>query len=124
MLREEVEEAVHSLKAGKSPEVDNIPSKLVKNGGEATTAVRTAICGRQRNSRRSGHNRSSYRYQNKTNNKKKKKGEKKRQQKCRTISQISHASQIMLRVILNRLNVKTEELPAMSSKVKTIVLSA
>ena len=39
-MREEVEEAVHSLKAGKSPGVDNTPSEL-ENGGEAAT---TAIC--------------------------------------------------------------------------------
>ena len=44
MLGEEVEEAVHSLKAGKSPGVDNIPSELLRNGGEATTTVMTAIC--------------------------------------------------------------------------------
>ena len=44
VLREEVEEAVCSLKAGKSSGVDNIPSELLKNGGEATTTVLTAIC--------------------------------------------------------------------------------
>ena len=43
VLREEVEEAVHSLKAGKSPGVDNVPSELLKNGGKATTVL-TAIC--------------------------------------------------------------------------------
>ena len=43
MLREEVEKAVRSLKAGKSPEVDSIPSQLLKNEGEATTTVLTAI---------------------------------------------------------------------------------
>ena len=43
MLREEVEEAVRSLKAGKSPGVDNTPSELLKNGSEATTTVLTAI---------------------------------------------------------------------------------
>ena len=43
VLREEVEEAVHSLKAGKSPRVDSIPSKLPENGGAATIAVLTAI---------------------------------------------------------------------------------
>ena len=37
---EEVEEAVHGLKAGKSPGVDNIPSELLKNGGEATTVLK------------------------------------------------------------------------------------
>ena len=35
--------AVYSLKAGKSPLVDNIPSELLKNGGEAATTVLTAI---------------------------------------------------------------------------------
>ena len=44
VLMEEVKEAVHSLKAGKSPGVDNVPSELLKNGGEATTTVLTAIC--------------------------------------------------------------------------------
>ena len=43
VLREEVEKAVRSLKAGKSPRVDKIPSELLKNGGEATTTVLTAI---------------------------------------------------------------------------------
>ena len=44
VLREEVEEAVQSLKAGKSPRVDNIPSELLKNGHETTPTVLTAIC--------------------------------------------------------------------------------
>ena len=39
MPREEVEEAVLSLKAGKSPGVDNISSELLKNGGKATRAL-------------------------------------------------------------------------------------
>ena len=41
VLREEVEEAVCSLKAGKSSGVDNIPSELRKNGGAATTVLTT-----------------------------------------------------------------------------------
>ena len=44
VLRETVAEAVHGLKAGKSPGVDNIPSELRKNGGEAIITVLTAIC--------------------------------------------------------------------------------
>ena len=36
VLREEVEEAMHGLKAGNSPGVDSIPSELLTNGGEAT----------------------------------------------------------------------------------------
>ena len=45
VLREEVEEAVCSLRTGMSPGVD-ISSDLLKNGGEATTTVLTAICQR------------------------------------------------------------------------------
>ena len=41
--REEDEEAVHSPKAETSPGVDNIPSGLLKIGGEATTTALTAI---------------------------------------------------------------------------------
>ena len=44
VLTEEVEEAVRSLKAGKSPGVDNSPSELLKNGGKTTTTVLTVIC--------------------------------------------------------------------------------
>ena len=44
MLREVVEEAVRSLKSGKSEGVDNIRSELLKNGGKATTTVLTATC--------------------------------------------------------------------------------
>ena len=44
MLREEVEEAVYSLKAGKFPVVDNIASELLRNGGKATATVLTVIC--------------------------------------------------------------------------------
>ena len=32
------------LKSGKSPGVGNIPFELLKNGGEATITVLTAIC--------------------------------------------------------------------------------
>ena len=39
MLREEVKETVHSLKAGKSPGADNIASELLTNRGQATITV-------------------------------------------------------------------------------------
>ena len=42
VLREEVEEAVRNLKAGKSPALDSSPSELLKNRGKATTTVLTA----------------------------------------------------------------------------------
>ena len=44
MLREEVGEAVHSLKADKSPGVDDISSELLTNGDEATKTVLTVMC--------------------------------------------------------------------------------
>ena len=43
VLREEAEEALRYLKEGKSPGVDNIPSKLLKNRGEARITVLAAI---------------------------------------------------------------------------------
>ena len=44
MLREEVEEAMSSLKSEMSPGEDNISSELLKNGDEATIIVLTAVC--------------------------------------------------------------------------------
>ena len=44
VLREEVEEAVRNPREGKSPGVDNIPSELLKNGGETTPTVLIVIC--------------------------------------------------------------------------------
>ena len=88
MLRGEVEVAVHSLEAGKSPGVDNIPSEPLKNGGEATTTVllvRRLVISLL------------------------KKGDLKQCQKYRTINLISHPSKIMLPVIFNQLKAKAEE---------------
>ena len=68
VLREEVEVAVRSLKAGKAAGVDDIPFELLKNGDEATTTVMTAIYQKiweTRERPRNGHNRSSYLYQTK-----------------------------------------------------------
>ena len=44
VLRKEVEEAVYSLKAGKSPGVDNVPFEPLESGGVATTTVLTVMC--------------------------------------------------------------------------------
>ena len=66
VLTEEAGEVVRSLKSGKSPGVDNFSSKLLENGGEATTTVLTAIYQKTwetKNGRKSIHNRSSYLYQ-------------------------------------------------------------
>ena len=95
------------LKGGKSPGNDNIPSELIKNGGEAMISALTIIC-----------------------NKIWKTGEwptpwtksmiitlpkKGNLQICnnyRTISLISHPSNVLLKVLLNRLKPQAEEIIA------------
>ena len=98
---------MHSLKAGKSPGVGKIPSELLKNGGEVTTTVMTAICQKI--------------WETKEWPKEwtqslvipvPKKGNLEQCQNYRTISLISHPSKIMLRGILNRLKAKAEKLLA------------
>ena len=106
MLREEVEKSLHSLKAGKSQGVDNIPSELLKNGGEATTVL-TAIFQKIRDERMDeGVDTQSLVIFFP------KKGNLKQSQNYRTISLIGYLSNIMLKFILYRLKAKAEELLA------------
>ena len=102
MLKEEAEEAVCSLKAGKSPGVDNIPSELLKNGVEATPTVLKAICKNiwKTKERPKEWTQSFFIPLPKKSNLK------------RAINLIIHPSKIMLRVIFHRLKAKAEELPA------------
>lgn len=107
VLTDEVREAMHSLKGGKSPGVDNVPAELLKHGGDATTKAFTTLC-------------------QKIWEEKKwpkewaqsiiiplpKKGNLRQCQNYRTISLISHPSKVMLRIILNRLKPIAEELLA------------
>ena len=81
--------------------MDNIPSLLLKNGGETTPTVLTVM------------------YQKIWEMKEwtqsfliplPQKSHLKQCKNCRTISLISHPSKVMLRVILNRLKAKAEEL--------------
>ena len=44
ILRREVEDAVQSLKKGKSARVDNVPAELVQAGGEDVITALTTIC--------------------------------------------------------------------------------
>ena len=44
ILPEEVESAIHHLKNGKSPGVDNIPAELLKHGGPEVVSMFTTIC--------------------------------------------------------------------------------
>ena len=100
VLREEAEEAEHSLKAGKSPGVDHIPSARLKNGGEATTVL-TAIC-----QKIWGTKEWLKEWTQSLIIPLAKKGYPKQCQNYCTITQISHSSNIMLWVIINRLKAR------------------
>ena len=95
-----------NLKAGKSPGVDNIPSKLLKNGGEATTIFLTAICLKIWETKKRKHRTNSLVIPLS------KKGNLKLFQNYRDVSLTSHPSKIMLKITLNRLKAKAEELLA------------
>ena len=107
MLREEVEEAVRNLKAGKFPRVDNIPCELLKNGRETTTAVLATICQKIWETKEWPKEWTQSLVISLTKN-----GNLKQCQNYRAISLISHLSKIILRVIFNPLKVKVEELRA------------
>ena len=112
VLREEI---VHSLKAGKSPGVHNIPSKLLKNGGEATTTVLIVI------------------WQEDLGNEGMAKGmtqslvipspKKGNLKQCYNYRTISHPSKIMFRVNPNQLEAKAEELRAECHRVSPCQLT-
>ena len=107
MLREEVKEVVHSLKAEKSPGVDNIPSDLLKNGGEATTTVLTTICQKILVTKQWPKAWTQSLVIPLPKN-----GNLKQRQNYRTINLISQHSKIMLRVVLRHLKAKADELLA------------
>ena len=92
-------------KTQKSPGVDNVPAELIKHGGEAMIDAFLIIC--------------QHIWETKTWPEEWTKSliimiQKKGNLRCcnnyRTISLISHPSKIMLRIILNRLKGKAEEL--------------
>ena len=105
ILREEVEAAIQTLAPGTSPGVDNIPAELLKNGGDEIVSALTTLCQQI--------------WEQKKWPKEwtqslviplPKKGNLRKCENYRTISLISHPSKIMLRIILNRLKTKAEEL--------------
>ena len=97
-LREEMEAAVQSLKKGKSAGVDNIPAKLVQAGGEDVITVLTTICNKiwQAGEWSNPWTQSLVITLPK-------KGNLQQCQNYRTMSLISHPSEVMLKIILNRL---------------------
>ena len=107
ILREEVEAAIKALKKGKAAGVDNIPAELIQNGGEDVVDLLTAICNKiwQTGEWPSAWTKSLIITLPKKGN----------LQLCnnyRTISLISHASKVMLKILLNRLKPQAEEIIA------------
>ena len=98
---------LQSLKAGKSPVVDNIPSELPKNGGEATTTVLTAICQKIWKIQEWHKEWTQLLVISLP-----KRGNFKQSQNYCTISLLSHPSMILLQVIINWLKAKAGELLA------------
>ena len=104
VLREEVEEAIRSLPAGKSPGADNIPAELIKNGGEEVTKIITLICQKIWDTKEW-----PTAWTQSLVIPLPKKGNLRQCKNYRTISLIPHASKVMLRILLNRLKKQAEE---------------
>ena len=107
ILREEVEAAVKSLKPGKSVGVDNIPAELLQAGGETMIDVLLNICNKiwQTGEWPTPWTQSLVITLPK-------KGNLLQCQNYRTISLISHASKVMLKILLNRLTPQAETIIA------------
>ena len=103
ILREEVEAAVKSPKPGKSAGVDNIPAELLQAGGETLIDVLLNICNKiwQTGEWPTPWTQSLVITLPK-------KGNLLQCQNYRTISLISHASKVMLKILLNRLTPQAE----------------
>ena len=107
ILREEVETAIRSLKCGKAAGVDNIPAELLKNGGEIVIDVLTTICNQIW---KTGKWPTSWTQSLIITLPKK--GNLQQCQNYRTISLISHASKVMLKILLNRLQPQADKIIA------------
>ena len=107
ILREEVEAAVKSLKLGKSSGVDNIPAELLQAGGETMIDVLLNICNKiwQTGEWPTPWTQSLIITLPK-------KGNLLQCQNYRTISLISHASKVMLKILLNKLTPQAETIIA------------
>ena len=103
ILKSEVEEAIRSLKKGKSPGVDTIPGELIQSGGEEMVKMMTKICNIIW---KTGIWPKSWTQSLVITLPKK--GNLKQCNNYRTISLISHPSKILLRIILNRLKPQAE----------------
>ena len=104
VLKEEVTEAIHSLPDNKSPGLDNIPSELIKHGGDELNKVLTTICQKIWQTKQW-----PTLWTQSLIIPLPKKANARQCQNHRTISLISHPSKVILRIILNRLKHEIEE---------------
>ena len=107
ILREEVEAAVKSLKKGKSAGADNVPAELVQAGGEAMISALLTICNKIWHT---GEWPTPWTQSLITTLPKK--GNLQLCQNYRTISLISHPSNVMLKILLNRQKPQAEKIIA------------
>ena len=107
ILKEEVINAIRTLKNGKSPGIDNVPGELIKGGGEALYDILTKLCQKIWST-----NQWPEAWTTSLIIPIPKKGDLKKCSNYRTISLISHTSKIVLRIILNRLTPQAEDILA------------
>ena len=107
ILRVEVVAAIRTLKSGKAAGVDNIPAELIKHGGESVVDMLLLICNKiwQTGEWPTPWTQSLIITLPK-------KGNLQQCQNYRTLSLISHASKVMLRIILKRLSPQAEDIIA------------
>ncbi|GFR99677.1 endonuclease-reverse transcriptase [Elysia marginata] len=104
-LTSEVEAAIKDLKAGKSPGLDNIPAEIIKNSGEmGIKALEHHLCCQIWKQQEWPEDWKLQEFVMLYKN-----GNSKECGNYRTIALISHASKILLIIILNRMKCKVEE---------------
>ena len=102
-LREEVEAAIKNLKDGKSPGCDNIQAELIKASGEAGVNIYLSLCRKIWKSRKWPID-----WKRAIFIPLPKKGDLQSCSNHRTVSLISHASKIMLKILMLRMKQKLE----------------
>jgi len=107
ILREEVAAAVRQLKNGKSAGIDNIPGELIRNGDQHAISILLNICNEIWLSGKWPQS-----WVNSMIVPIPKKGDLKECRNYRTISLICHNSNVILRIILNRLQPQIKPLLA------------
>lgn len=105
IVRDEVENAINSLKSNKSAGIDNVPAELLKYGGPAVVDILHRICNMvwSRCEWPESWTKSVLVPIPKS-------GDLLLCQNYRTVSLISHPSKVMLRILLNRLQPQVEDL--------------